>query len=1281
MAVNKFTENLTFNIDDFIELKDGYFDSISTDTINKGMQVFKKTGSSIIVSEIGKDTFTLRVPSSDNNKSYTVTLDAIIAHNYPMTEDNYISDHCTCPAFEKKFECKHAVAGVLFLEKNILGYDDDENINSTIDNPILQKNSTNKKILVGKSVMDLDNIVRNLYPRNFFSAVEKNKLVAFVKNEETRVYTATFKQSAKDNFDITILYDGDKTLAYNCTCGEDTRNACMHEAILLLYILADNKRHWKSMYSFTKERADMAVKYNLKPDSELLQQFKFSYDIYRNELSVITPKNLITNENALLQFSKHLVQQKTNTDFIQFAKADLPEGIALLLNFYKPSDYADFELLALEMKSNKDFVLMPLISKQVSTNFLKENHLLPENIIATIKDLSLAEIVEYARENPSLPKLYDYGRPFAYYDNASFNRLRNYSTNVLLKNWQNFAQHPHWYYRPMSAHSTPLQKISLGTVPYALQLNVLQNEETTELQLQAKIMVDDKIVIIEAPQIQDGFAFYDGVMYPPLHVEDYELTKQFKGESKIFLSVFANKIKEQIIHPFLIQHDVIINGEPFGAAITINEKPSARVMFKEAQENFLLLQPQFIYGDCIIEENNNNPIERVIDGDNIFVINRQLAIEQEARLQLSTLHPLFGSQLQEQAFYLSYAEAMKDAWFVKAITQLKDLGFDSYSTDSLKTFKLNPHTPTWKMKTSSGIDWFDLQIEISFGDEEVALSEIRKALLSGQNILKLKDGSIGMIPKEWREKFGTLLKMGSVQKNGELQISKLHFTIIDALHDEISEKKILQELAEKKNKLFNIDKVKTKAVSKNIKATLRHYQEHGLQWMQTLDELGWGGCLADDMGLGKTLQTIAFLQYVKEKYKTATSLVVCPTSLIYNWEAELQKFAPKLKYHIHYGGDRNFDAKAFAKYDIIIASYGMVRSDIELCKTMDWHYVILDESQAIKNPTAQISKAVQLLPAKNKLILSGTPLQNNTFDLYAQFQFINPGLLGNQDFFREEFSTPIDKNNDADKSKLLRQLVYPFLLRRTKEQVATDLPAKIESTIWCEMDKKQRKVYNEYKDHYRKLVLEKIDEVGMSKAGIYVIEGLLRLRQICDSPVLVKNEKVTTTESVKIKELVRELTENTGTNKVLVFSQFTSMLGLIKEALEKEGIQYSYLDGGTKAEKRKEAVDTFQTNENIKVFLISLKAGGVGLNLTSANYVYLIDPWWNPAVEQQAIDRTHRIGQKNKIFAYKMICKDTVEEKIIALQQRKKQLANDLITEDAGFLKKITREDVQFLFS
>lgn len=711
---------------------------------------------------------------------------------------------------------------------------------------------------------------------------------------------------------------------------------------------------------------------------------------------------------------------------------------------------------------------------------------------------------------------------------------------------------------------------------------------------------------------------------------------------------------------------------------TIDEVPAAQVYVSELNENFLLIKLQWLYAGLAAEDWEE--METIVEKDNtIYTIHRKKEAEKAIIEAIRKLHDKFTFQ-SNAYFYLSFKEALQHNWFLQFYNALQHLGVPVFGMDRLKKFKYNPHQPVFEIRAGKRIDWFDLTIEVSYGNLLVPLHELRKAIISKQNFIMLSDGSLGVLPEEWIKKYGMLMRMGQVTGN-VLTLAKTSWTIVDQLQQQINDAALVNELQEKKSKLQQIDSVQTHPLSNKIKAILRHYQEAGFQWMCMLDEIGWGGCLADDMGLGKTLQTICFLQYLSENYPAETHLVVCPTSLIYNWEAELKKFAPALDFHIHYGADRVFDQQVFSKAHLIITSYGMVRSDIEHFSNYPFGYVVLDESQAIKNPASQITKAVQLLKARNRVALSGTPVQNNTFDLFAQLHFLNPGMLGSQEFFKTEFATPIDKNGDMEKAMALRQLIYPFMLRRTKEQVAKDLPDKTEMILWCEMDKVQREIYNSFKDHYRESILGHIAEDGMGKSSIYILEGLTKLRQICDSPAILNEEESYPNESIKLAGLVREIGENVGQHKALVFSQFTSMLKLTAAALKEKGIPFLYLDGSTPAASRKNLVQQFQEDDSICVFLISLKAGGVGLNLTAADYVYLVDPWWNPAVEQQAIDRTHRIGQVKKVFAYRMICKDTVEEKIMALQEKKKALAAGLISDEAGFVKKLTKDDVAYLFS
>ncbi|MCU0468127.1 MAG: SNF2-related protein [Arcicella sp.] len=666
------------------------------------------------------------------------------------------------------------------------------------------------------------------------------------------------------------------------------------------------------------------------------------------------------------------------------------------------------------------------------------------------------------------------------------------------------------------------------------------------------------------------------------------------------------------------------------------------------------------------------------DSEKIIIQERNPDAEKYYYDILKEQNPEFTSQEQYPFFFLPFNDVLKDGWLFKFFDSMKEQNITILGFKDLKKFKYNPHKATFNIKAGSGIDWFDMHIEVQFGDQFVGIKEIQKAVLKKQNYVELKDGSLGMLPEEWIKKYENVLKFGRI-KGDELQVSKLHFSLIDELSKDIDSFEIEQELFEKKNKLLNFKEMNTIPLPKNINAKLRDYQVEGFKWLNFLDEFSWGGILADDMGLGKTLQMLTFIQEQQNRDKRATNLVVLPTTLIFNWQAEAAKFCPDLKLYVHRGGTRQKVNEHWRDYDIILTTYGMVRSDIELFREFHFNYIILDESQAIKNPDSLISKAVKLLNSRNRLVMTGTPVENNTFDLYSQMEFLNPGLLGSGEFFKLEFATPIDKLQDKEKAAQLRKIVYPFMLKRTKEEVAKDLPDKTESIIYCEMDAKQRKIYDTFREMYKQKLVDKMATEGKDKAAFLILEALLKLRQICDSPALLNEDTEYDQNSAKLEEIIREIEENAGNHKILIFSQFLKMLDLIKEHLEKHKIKYEYLDG--KTTDRADRVNHFQEDENCRVFLMSLKAGGVGINLTEADYVYLVDPWWNPAVEQQAIDRTHRIGQKKKVFAYRMICKDTIEEKILLLQDKKRDIAKDIISTEDGFLKKLTQNDIIDLFS
>lgn len=664
---------------------------------------------------------------------------------------------------------------------------------------------------------------------------------------------------------------------------------------------------------------------------------------------------------------------------------------------------------------------------------------------------------------------------------------------------------------------------------------------------------------------------------------------------------------------------------------------------------------------------------------NLRVYSRNTNYENHFLEEFKSTHFLFSDVTFGQYVQLTPTELTEEIGFTELCGKLAEKDIKIFGINNIKTVKYSPYQAKVNLSFKSGQDWFDVKVEISFGSEQVSLAQVRKAIVNDQKFIKLKDGKLGEIPEKWFEKFKNYFLHGSVKGN-EVKISQQHFTVIDDLFEnEIKDEAILKELSKKKQKLASFKKIKNVKVPKEVNATLRDYQKEAFKWMHFLDDFNWGGILADDMGLGKTLQILAFLAAQKKKTKK-TNLIVVPTSLLFNWKSELEKFTPTLTSCFYHGTGRTKDMKELRGYDLVITTYGTVTNDIEKLRELNFNYIILDESQAIKNPASQRYKAACLLKAKNKLALTGTPIENNTFDLYAQLNFTNPGFLGAMNKFKTDFAKPIDQNKDEVAAAQLQKMIKPFVLRRTKEQVAGELPSKTEDYLYCEMEAEQQKVYDAYRNKYRNFLLKKIDDDGIQKSKLHVLEGLTKLRQICDSPALLSDQEDYGRQSVKIKQLMRYIKEKTSGHKVLVFSQFVQMLKLIEDEVAKEKIDYVYLDGQSSTKQRSKVVNTFQKDENCRVFLISLKAGGQGLNLTAADYVFLVDPWWNPAVENQAIDRCYRIGQDKKVFAYRMICKNTIEEKIVNLQDSKRKIASDIINTEEGMIKNLTKETIQELF-
>lgn len=1233
----------------------------SEEVIRRGKKIHANGFADLVENDDIFGSATFRVKDDNYATFYKV-------HVQNYNDPRNVSLRCGCP-YNLGDICRHEVASLIRLQEMM------DKGQLRVDNLQYDQRHTVAKM----KHIDLKSIQMLSSPEIIAEAerwLKKNKPEIIEAADETvkarvkidgEAYQVILRRNEEKNFDTSSDYeDSDHLLG-------------LPKVIVFLHLLRTHGQHYfDTIRNWDKEKNKLLEAYGYSLNDDLKGKFEFNYKDGKPFLRVLDRSIKRITTPAPLSYQKEEVLTEPEEDTAE-EEAQFTSRLGVVFNFNK-SSFPFFSVDLVNGDIDEDGNFAAQVEKLDLNRYLNADDLstADKNILNLVRKLQDHELNKYVSRNS----------PFA-----------GFWENIVVQEGDDLPEETcsliAEYLLPrlkklVDAGSTPMYYLPKGKTFKTANLEKLEVGERLLVPSFAVQAEGEKIII-------DCFINPEGV---PFSVADSEAESPLVFLYNHQLFFWQGKDDLDAATPFLEKGSITYKKTEWPKALqevvlplsrtykmqldksllqdVVEGEPEVKVMLHE-KGDYLVFLPVFNYKGYEVKPRDKDEI-LVVQGDRLIMVHRNREAENAFIHKLEILHSNFVHFEEEAALALKGTEVLKNNWFFLFVDAMNEAKVPVFGFDSLKNFRFNTSKPSTHIFISSHTDWFDARVDITFGDQKVSVAEVKKAIANKQQFVQLNDGTLGILPEEWLKKYSLLFRVGE-GRTDQLKLSRYHTSVIDDLYENRDAEELTIQLEEKYERIKEFDQIKEVDPPEHLLPILRPYQVAGFQWINYLNEVNWGGILADDMGLGKTLQALSYLEYFYQQHEELQALVVCPTTLIYNWENEIKKFTPSLSYYIHHGPARSRSLEEFVKHNVIITTYGTLRSDIKLFTQLQFDYVVLDESQAIKNPSSKVTKAASLLRARNRLCMSGTPLQNNTFDIYAQMNFLNPGMLGSVEFFRQEFAIPIDKFGEPEQKDHLRKILYPFILRRTKEQVARDLPDKTETILFCEMEDDQRRIYDAYRNDYRSRILGTIEEQGIQRSQLTILQGLMKLRQICDSPAILNEEEQFPNHSIKLDELSREISENIGNHKALVFSQFLGMLGLIRQKLDELGIRYEYFDGSTSAPDREKAIQKFQNDDDVRVFLISLKAGGVGLNLTAADYVYIVDPWWNPAVEQQAIDRTHRIGQTKNIFAYRMICKDTIEDKIMQLQEKKRLLAKELIADDASFVKSLTREDVEYLFS
>ncbi len=804
-------------------------------------------------------------------------------------------------------------------------------------------------------------------------------------------------------------------------------------------------------------------------------------------------------------------------------------------------------------------------------------------------------------------------------------------------------------------------------------------KESEEYHLQPIIVFPDHTVFLDGPievlTSNPIYVFNKNVLYrvdsrmPAFFWINFFRLQQMiripEVEIKDFIASFVSKILPALDWKSLEEHLKVYDLPLTKTKIQVSERAGQ-----------FSIEVKFVYKNVEFSSHPTSQKSLASQGKYLFIVKRDTIQESDIRKQLHECGLLYIQhrwQVDPQIPVLD--------WLRLHLPQIARPSIEISGEDNLKRFRLKRGSTRLTTKVSSAGEWFDFQFQLMIGDEKLDIPNLKEMIKNYKNYLRLADGTHIHVGEDLTRRLDQFLHLlNQSAASGHEKFLAGSFPLIEELLKLSDEVETDDHFVSWQTKYRNFQKIQSVLISNHFQGKLRDYQKTGLDWLAFLNKFGFGGILADDMGLGKTIQVIALLLHLKHENRLKKpSLIVVPLTVLFNWESEFKRFAPKLRIMAYEGqrSDREALAQKFESFDVILLSYGILLQDQSVLQKMIWEYAILDESQKIKNPQTKTYQAVETLKASNRLCLTGTPVENSVIDLWSQFNFLNPGMLGSVKQFESRFGG--DGVDGSPQIEVLRRLIHPFVLRRRKEEVLEELPDRTDIIQYIEMTENQHLIYNKWLEHYRIKIFQEVDTHGLPKARLKILEALTYLRQLACHPGILDPE-IDLMDSGKV-QLLEEMLEEilVEGHKVLIFSQFVRFLALVKKILDQKKWKYEYLDGSTR--NRERVIRSFQEKSEVRIFLISLKAGGLGLNLTAADYVIHLDPWWNPAVEQQATDRAHRIGQMNRVFVYKYIVKNSVEEKILLLQEKKKQISDHLIVSEKGLIKQLNMDDIRQIFN